>query len=130
MADGCVGKADGDGAEGAGVELWVPLHDIKRALRREGIVVVADTGYDLAFLGVRVGGDGEMWALDGRVDGFRSWCTWERDGRWVIVGFGLGEVSGNGSRVHERNGRGTELCLGRDDLNAVAEDGGGHVMAV
>ena len=31
-ADGCVGEADGDGAESARVELWVSLHDIKGAL--------------------------------------------------------------------------------------------------
>jgi hypothetical protein len=31
-ADGRIGEADGDGAEGAGVKLWVPLHDIEGAL--------------------------------------------------------------------------------------------------
>ena len=30
--DGRVGEADGDGAEGARVELWVSLHDIEGAL--------------------------------------------------------------------------------------------------
>ena len=41
-ADGCVGEADGDGAESASVELRVSLHDIERALRREGVVVAMD----------------------------------------------------------------------------------------
>ena len=31
-ADGRVGEADGDGAEGVGIELGMPLHDIERAL--------------------------------------------------------------------------------------------------
>ena len=69
-ANGRVGEADGDGAEGAGVELWVSLHDVKRALRREGVIVVMDAGHDFAFFGVGVGGDGEMWAFDGSVDRF------------------------------------------------------------
>ena len=33
-ADGRVDQADGDGTEGACVELWVSLHDIERALGR------------------------------------------------------------------------------------------------
>ena len=32
-ANGRVGEADSDGAKGAGVELWMPLHDIEGALR-------------------------------------------------------------------------------------------------
>ena len=92
-----------------------------------------DAGYGFAFLGVRVGGDGEVWAFDGRADGFGGWCMWDRDGRWVDIGFGLGvgEVGRNGGRIHERNGGGPELRLGRDDFDAVAEDGGvggGHVV--
>ena len=31
-ANGRVGQADGDGAEGAGIQLWVSLHDVKGAL--------------------------------------------------------------------------------------------------
>ena len=125
-ANGRVSETDGDGAEGAGVEFWMPLHDVKRTLRGEGIVMVVDAGYNFAFLGIGVGGDGEMWALGGRMDGFGGRCTWERDGRWVDIGFGLGvgEVSRNGGWIHERDGGGTELCLGRDDLDAVTEDGG------
>ena len=96
--------------------------------------MVVDAGYDFAFLGVRVGGNGEVRVLNGCMDGFRGRCTWERDGGWVIVGFGLGvgEVSGSGGRIHERDGGGTELCLGRDDFDAVAEDvdGGRHVVVV
>ena len=38
-ADGHIGEADGDGAEGAGVELGVPLHDIEGALWGKGIVL-------------------------------------------------------------------------------------------
>ena len=89
-ANGRVGEADGDGAEGAGVELWVSLHDVKRALRREGVIVVMDAGHDFAFFGVGVGGDGEMWAFDGSVDRFGSRCTREWDGRWVDEGDGGG----------------------------------------
>ena len=42
-------------------------------------------------------------------------------------------MSGSGSGIHERDGGGTELCLGRDDFDGVAEDvdglgGGGHVV--
>ena len=35
-ADGGVGKANGDGAEGTGVEFWVSLHDVKRAFVTAG----------------------------------------------------------------------------------------------
>ena len=66
------GLADGDGTEGAGVQFWVPLHDVERALRREGVVVVMDARDDLAFFRVRVGGDGEVWTC-GSVDGFGGW---------------------------------------------------------
>ena len=107
-ANGRVGEADGDGAESAGFQLWMPLHDVERTLRREGVVVVMDTGDDLALLRVRVGGDSEMWTFDGCTDGFGGWCTWERDGRWV----------------DESDGRGAELGLGGDDFDSVAEDGG------
>ena len=41
-ANGRVGKADGDGAEGTGVELRVSLHDVKGALRGERVIVVTD----------------------------------------------------------------------------------------
>ena len=137
-ADGRVGEADGNGAEGASVEFWMPLHDIERTLRGEGVVMMVDAGYDFAFFGVRVGGDGEMRAFGGRMDGFGGWCTWERDSRWVDIGFGLGVggVSRSGGRIHKCDGGGTELCLGRDDFNAVAEDGdvgfggGRHVVMV
>ena len=89
-ANGRVGEADGDGAEGAGVELWVSLHDIERAPRGEGVVVVVHAGNDLAFLGVRVGGDGKMWAFGGGVDGFGGRCTGERNGGWIDEGDGGG----------------------------------------
>ena len=128
-ADGRVGETDGDGAEGGGVELWVSLHDIERTLRGEGVVVMVDTGHDLAFFGVRVGGDGKVRAFDGRLGRLGGWCMWERDGRWVDFGFGL-DVSRDGGWVHECDGGGTELCLGRDDLDTVAEDGGRHAVVV
>ena len=94
-ADGRVGEADGDGAEGSGVELWVSLHDIERALRREGVIVVMDARHDLAFFGVRVGGDGEVWAFDGSVDRFRGRCAREWDGRWVDEGDSGGRELGS-----------------------------------
>ena len=128
-ADGHVGEADGDGAEGGGVELRVSLHDIERTLWGEGVVMMMDAGYDLAFLGVRVGGDGKVWAFDGRLVGLGGWCAWERDGRWVDFGFDLG-VSRVGGWVHKRDGGGTELSLSGDDLDAVAEDGGRHAVVV
>ena len=49
-------------------------------------------------------------------------------------GLSVGEMSGNGGRIHKRDGGSTELCLGRDDLAGVAEgidgSGGGHVAVV
>ena len=89
-ADGRVGKADGDGAEGAGIKLWVSLHDIEGALRREGVVVVMDARDNLALLRVGVRGDGEMWAFSGSVDGFGGWCTGKRNGGWIDEGNGGG----------------------------------------
>ena len=85
-ADSRVGEADGDGAEGAGVEFWVSLHDIEGALRREGVIVVVDAGHDFAFFGVRIGGNGEVWAFDGSVNRFGSRCAREWDSRWVDEG--------------------------------------------
>ena len=74
-ADGRVGETDGDGVEGGGIELWVPLHDIERTLRGEGIVMVMDAGYDLALFGVRVGGDGKVRTFDGRLGRLGGWCA-------------------------------------------------------
>jgi hypothetical protein len=51
-ADGRIGETDGDGAESTRVKLWVSLHDVERALGREGIVVSVDTIDDFAFLGL------------------------------------------------------------------------------
>ena len=87
---------------------------------------------DLAFFGLGIWGDGEAWAC-GSVSGFGGRCT-RRSGDNGL-GLGVGEVSGSRGRVHECDGRGTELCLGRDDLDGVAEDvdgrrGGGHVVVV
>ena len=131
-ADGRVGESDSDGAKGTGLEFWVPLHDVERALRGERVIVVVYAGNDFAFFRVGVRGNGEVRAFDWSVDGFGSWCTWERDGGWIDVGFSLsvGEVCRSGGRVHKCDGGGTELCLGRDDFDAVAEDGGRHVVVV
>ena len=124
-ADGRIGEADGDGVQGPSVEFGMSLHDIEGALRGKRVVVSMDMIDDLAFFCLGVGGDGEAWAYRsaGRLGGQ---CTWERDGRWVDVGFslGVGEVGRSGGRFHECDGGGTELCLGRDDFDAIAEDGG------
>ena len=87
---------------------------------------------DLAFLGLGIWGDGEAWAF-GRIGGFGG----RRARRGGDDGFGLsvGEMSGSGDWVHERDGRGTELCPGRDDLDGVIEDvdgcgGGRHVVVM
>ena len=128
-ADSRVGEADGDGAESARVELGVSLHDVEGALRGEWIVVSVDTVDDFALFGFRVGGDGELWAYRS-VSDFGGWCA--RGSGDDRFGLGIGEMSGDGSRVDERDGGGTELCLGRDDLDGVAEDvdWGRHVVVV
>ena len=87
-SDSRVGEADGDGAESACFEFWVSLYDVEGALGREGVVVAMDAGHDFAFFGVRVGGNGEMWAFDGGVGRLGSWCAMEWDGRWVDEGDG------------------------------------------
>ena len=127
--DGRVGEADGNGAEGAGIELRMSLHDIKRALRRKRVVVSVDTVDDFAFFGLRVWGDGEAWAYGG-VSGFGGRRT--RGSGGDRFGLGVGEVSGSRGWVDERDGGGTELCLGRDDLDGAAEDvdWGRHVVVV
>ena len=106
------------------------LHDIEGALRGEWVIVSEDMVDDFAFLGLGVWGDGETWAHGG-ASGFGSRCT----GRSSADGFGIGGIDRDGGWIHERDGGGTELCLGRDDLNGVAEDGGGliggrHVVVV
>ena len=78
-----------------------------------------DTIDDLAFLGLGVWSDGEPWTRGGG-SGFGGWCA-RRSGNGGF-GLGIGEVSGSGGRIHERDGGGTELCLGRDDFDGVAED--------
>ena len=50
--------------------------------------MATDTGHDFAFFGVRVGGDGEVWAFDGGVGRLGSWCAGKWDGRWVDKGDG------------------------------------------
>ena len=126
-ANSCIGEADGDGAEGGGVEFWVPLHDIEGALRRKGVIVAMDAVDDFAFFGLGVGGDGETWAYRS-VSGFRARCAGRSNDDW----FGVGRTGRDGGWIHERDSGGTELCLGRDDLGAAAEDvdGGRHVVVV
>jgi hypothetical protein len=131
-ADGRVGEADGDGAKGARVELRVSLHDVEGTLGRERIIVSMDTIDDFAFLGLGVWGDGEAWTRGGR-GGFGGRCA--RGSSDDGVGLGIGEMSGSGGWIHESDGGGTELCLGRDDLDGVAEDVDGsgrgrHVVVV
>ena len=79
---------------------------------------------NFAFLGLGVWGDGEAWAR-GSVSGFGGWCT--RGSGDDRLGLGVSEVSGSGGWVHERDGGGAELCLGRDDFDGAVEDvdGGG-----
>ena len=93
-ADGRVGESDGDGAKGTGVELWVPLHDVERALWGERVIVTMDAGHDFAFFGVRVGGDGEVWAFDGSVDRLGGRCARWGD-RWVDEGDSGGRELGS-----------------------------------
>ena len=126
-ADGCVGESDGDGAQGTCVELWVPLHDVKGTLRGEGVVVSVDTVDDLTLLGLGVWGDGEAWARRS-VSSFGG----RRLGGSSAGGFRMGRIGRDGGWIHKRDGGGTELCLGRDDFDAAAEDvdGGRHVVVV
>jgi hypothetical protein len=64
------------------------LHDIEGTLRGEGVVVMMDMRYDLPFLCVRVGGNGEVWLFGGSVDGFGGWCMGERNSGWIDKGDG------------------------------------------
>ena len=52
--------------------------------------MVVDAGYDFAFFGVRVGGEGELWAFDGGMDGFGSRCAREWNSRGIDKGDGGG----------------------------------------
>ena len=129
-ANGCVGEPDGDGAEGTRVKFWMPLHDVEGALGRERVVVSVDMIDDLAFLGLGVWGDGETWACRS-VSGFGVRCM----GRSGDDRLRMGRIGKGGGWIHERDGGGTKLCLGRDDFDGVAEDGGGfrgggHVVVV
>ena len=89
-----------------------------------------DTVDDLAFFGFGVRGDGETWAR-GSVSDFGSW----RARGSSDDGFGMGRIGRSGGWIHECDGGGTELCLGRDDLDGVVEDvdgrgGRGHVVVL
>ena len=81
-----------------------------------------DAGHDFAFFGVRVRGDGEMWAFDRSVDRLGSWCTGEWDGRWVDEGDG-GGCEFRSDRI--RGDGGLDVVEG-----GVGLDGGGHVELV
>ena len=126
-ADGRVGKTDGDGTEGTGVEFRMSLYDIERALGRQGIVVSMDTVNDFAFLGLGVWRDGEAWAR-GSGNSFGGWCARGSSDDGLRIGR-------EGGWFHERNGGGTKLCLRRDDFDGAAEDvdgftGGRHVSVL
>ena len=97
--DGHVGQADGDGAEGVGVEVGVCLQHVERALGREGVVVAVDAGDDFTLFWVGIGGDSEEWSVGSwSGGGLRSWCAWKRDGRRVDEGDGGdGEFWADGS---------------------------------
>ena len=89
-----------------------------------------DTVDNFAFLGLGVWGDGEAWAC-GSANAFGS----RRARRGSDDRFGMGRVGKGGGWIHERDGGGTKLCLGRDDLDGAAEDVDGcggrrHVVAV
>ena len=128
-ADGRVGEADGNGAEGARLELWVSLYNVEGALRGKGVVVSVDTVDDFALFGLGVWGDGEAWSFGDR-GGFGGRCT--RGSSDDGFSLSIGEMSGDGGRVDECDGGSTELCLGRDDFDGVAEDvdWGRHVVVV
>ena len=82
---------------------------------------MVDTVDDLAFFCLGVWGDGEAWAC-GDMSGFGGRCVRGRGSDGVGLGLGIGEVGWSRGWIHERDGGGTELCLGRDDFDAVAED--------
>ena len=125
-ANGCVSESNGDGVESARVEFGMSLHDVEGALGREGVVVSKDAIDNFAFFSLGVWGDGKTWTCGG-VSGFRSRCARGGSGD----GFRIGGIGRDGGWIHERDGGGTELCLGRDDFDAIAEDGGGgHVTVV
>ena len=86
-----------------------------------------DTINDFALLCLGVWGDGEPWACGG-VSVFGGW----RKRRSGVSGFRVGRIGGGRGWIHERDGGGTELCLGRDDFDAAAEDVDGrrHVVVV
>jgi hypothetical protein len=108
----------------------VSLHDIEGTLGGKRVVVPMDTVDDFAFLGLGVWGDGETWVLRS----VRDFGSWRARGS-SDDGFGMSRIDEGGGRIHERDGGGTKLCLGRDDLDGVAEDvdgrgGRGHVVVV
>ena len=84
--------------------------------------MMVDAGDDFSFFGIGVGRDGEVWALDWGLDGFRGWRAREWDGWWV----------------DESDGRGGELgsygVCGDGGLDivegGVGLDGGRHVEVV
>ena len=94
--------------------------------------MLVDTVDDFSFLGLGVWGDGEAWTCGGRGDFGGRCARGSGDGG---LGLGVGEMSGSGGRIHESDSGVTELCLGRDDLDGVAEDVDGsgrgrHVVVV
>ena len=89
-----------------------------------------DTIDDFALFGIGVGGDGEAWAC-GNIGDFGT----GRARRGSDSRLWMGRIGEGGGWIHERDGGGTELCSGGDDLSGVAEDvnrcgGRGHVVVV
>ena len=111
-ADGHIGQADGDGAEGVGIEVGVGLEDVDRRLGREGVALLDDLASDFARFGVVVGGDGERWSVRRSFDGSGDFRRWSRRG-WFD------------GRVDEGGSRGIEF-VGKD----VSGDGGHSVGEV
>ena len=68
-----------------------------------------------------------MWACRG-VNGLGG----RRVGRSGDDWFGMGRIGRDGGWIHECDGGGTELRLGRDDFDVIVEDvdGGRHVVVV
>ena len=87
-----------------------------------------DTIDDFAFFGLGVRRNGETWACGSGI-GFGGW----RARRSGSDRFGMGRVSGGW--IHECDGGGAKLCLGRDDFDGAVEDvdggrGGRHAAVV
>ena len=113
VANGHVGQADGDGAEGVGVEVCASLKDSDGGLGGERVTLLNNLASDLALFNFKVCGNGEGWSVvrsfDGRGVGLR--------GRHVRGRF-EGVFDKGGGRGREFVGEGT----GGDGRHSVAEE--------